>query len=195
MKKTDMKVNRVKLVLIAGMMTISGATLADRKFIDSDVDYAGQESYEYAKVIRVTPIYREIKTSTPVKDCWQEPVTRKQMVRHGSHSAGGTLAGGLIGGIIGHQFGKGSGRKLATAVGTIVGAQIGHDSTRGAHASSEQSYTSYESFCEVQNQVTYEEVLDSYRVTYRYKGKQYQTQMPYDPGKKIKLRVSVEPVI
>lgn len=194
MNKTKTNVNSVKMVLIAGMMTVSTVALADRESIEFDHQLEHQ-SFEYAKVIRVTPVYREIKTSTPVKDCWQEPVTRTQSVRHGSNSAGGTLAGGLIGGIIGHQFGKGRGKKLATAVGTIVGAQIGHDSTRGLHANSHDRYTAYERHCEVQNQVSYEEVLDSYRVIYRYKGNKYQTMMPYDPGKKIKLRVSVEPVI
>jgi uncharacterized protein YcfJ len=194
MKKTEKNTNWVTPILVAGMMTVSGAALADREFIESGAQHGEHDSFEYAQVIRVTPVYREIKTSVPVKDCWQEPVTRRQVVSHGSHSAGGTLAGGLIGGIIGHQFGNGSGRKLATAVGTIVGAQIGHDATRGSHASTDRSYTSYESVCEVQNQVSYEEVLDSYRVTYRYKGKRYQTQMPYDPGKQLRLRVSVEPV-
>ena len=127
MKKTKMNARRVAPVLMAGIMFVSGAALADRDFIKSDVRHAEHDSFEYAKVIQVTPVYREIKTTVPVKECWQEPVRREQVVRHGSHSAGGTLAGGLIGGIIGHQFGKGSGQKLATAVGTIVGAQIGHD--------------------------------------------------------------------
>lgn len=195
MKKTTTNVNRVKLFLMAGLLTVSTGALADRDYDKYEDDPATHKQYEYGKVIKVSPVYREIKVSTPVKECWQEPVTRPRSVRQGSHSAGGTLAGGLIGGIIGHQFGHGRGKKLATAVGTIVGAQLGHDAARGSHASSHGSYTAYESFCEVENQVSYEEVLDSYRVTYRYKGNKYQTTMPYHPGKKIKLRVSIEPVI
>lgn len=195
MKKTDTNLNRATLFLMAGLMTVSTGALADRDHIKYEDHPAKHKKFEYGKVVKVTPIYREVKVTTPVKECWQEPVTRTRSVRHGSHSAGGTLAGGLIGGIIGHQFGNGRGKKLATAVGTIVGAQLGHDAAKGSHASSHGSYTAYESFCEVENQVRYEEVLDSYRVTYRYKGNKYQTNMPYDPGKKIKLRVSIEPVI
>ena len=43
--------------------------------------------------------------------------------------------------------------------------------------------------------MSYEEVLDGYRVTYRYQGEQYQVEMPYHPGKRIKLRIQIVPVI
>lgn len=196
MKKTNPDFNRAALFLVAGLMTsISTAALADREHFKHESHSLKHNQIEYGKVIDVTPVYREVKVTTPVKECWQEPVTHTRPVRNGANSAGGTLAGGLIGGIIGHQFGNGRGKKLATAVGTIVGAQLGHDAAKGSHASSYGSYTAYESFCEVENRVSYVEELDSYRVTYRYKGNKYQTNLPYDPGKKIKLRVTVEPVI
>jgi uncharacterized protein YcfJ len=47
----------------------------------------------------------------------------------------------------------------------------------------------------VRHQVSYEEVLEGYQVTYRYQGERYQIKMPYDPGKRIKLRIQIEPVI
>jgi hypothetical protein len=31
-------------------------------------------------------------------------------------------------------------------------------------------------------------------VTYRYNGRDYRTQMPYEPGERIRVRVSVDPV-
>ncbi len=188
-----MKMNANKTTLLLVLLTVSFTVNADFKH-HNNFDKSG--FIAYAKVIDVTPVYREVKVSTPVKECWKEPVTHTRRTGHGSsHSAGGILAGGLIGGIIGHQFGKGRGNKVSTAVGTLIGAQIGHDASRGGHTSSQSIYTRYENFCEVQNQVSYEEILDGYKVTYRYKGKKYQTEMPYDPGKKIKLKISIEPVI
>lgn len=184
-----------KIVAMATLLAISPLASADKGKIRYSGHAPAHEEVGYAKVIDVTPVYKEVRHSTPVKECWQEPVTRSKRVRsHSGNTAGATLAGGIIGGIIGHQFGKGRGNKAATAVGTIIGAQVGHDSARGSHADSYTQYTAYEDFCEVKNHVTYEEVLDSYQVTYRYHGQEYSTSMPYKPGKKLKVRVSVEPL-
>ena len=183
------KANNVKssLLLLALTMGISGTTLADHKHHDRHSDKA------WGKVLQVTPIYREIRSSTPVEECWQQPVRHTRHVDH-NDVAGSTLAGGLLGGIIGHQIGKGNGRKIATAFGTIIGAQLGHDSARGAYGNSDHSYTTYDNVCETRHKVSYEQVLDGYRVRYSYRGEEYETVMDRNPGKKIKLRVSVEPV-
>ena len=190
-----MKVNTIKLILLAAVMTVSSTAFAGNKHRDKG-HHSNHKQFVYGKVINVTPVYREIRVTHPVKECWSEPVRHTNKTRRIKASAGNTLAGGLIGGIIGHQFGKGRGKKLATAVGTIIGAQLGHDADRGYYVrkASNDSYTRYEDHCETQNHVSYEEVVDSYNVSYRYKGSRYQTNMPYDPGKKIKLKISVEPV-
>ncbi len=193
MKQLPQKFKPKNFLLMMTLASMSPAALAHHDSSQGQYFSESDTHIEYGKVLKVTPVYREVKTTTPVKECWQEPVTRSKTVRHGSHSAGATLAGGLIGGIIGHQFGKGRGQKLSTAVGTLIGAQLGHDAVRDGHAS-QHTYTSYESFCEVENQVSYEEILDGYKVTYRYNGKKYKVDMPYDPGKRIKLKVSVDPV-
>lgn len=189
-----MKLSKTKFLILAGILAVSSSAFAGNKHKNKNYNerHSMHKQVVYGKVTNVSPVYREVRVSNPVKECWQEPVTHTK-VRHGSSSAGGTLAGGIIGGVIGHQFGKGRGKKLATAVGTIIGAQVGHDANRGTQASHTR-YTQYEEFCEVQQHVSYEEVVDSYNVTYRYKGNRYQTNMPYDPGKRIKLKVSVEPV-
>ena len=103
--------------------------------------------------------------------------------------------GGILGGIIGHQIGKGNGKKLATAMGTLIGAQIGHNAVNGHVESGQSSYTEYEERCDIRHQVSYEEVIDGYQVTYRYQGEHYQIEMPYNPGKRIKLRIQITPVI
>ena len=152
-----------------------------------------QDLYEYAKVVEVRPIYREVQVSKPVRECWEEPVyhTRNQHPK----SAEGMLVGGLLGGIVGHQFGKGRGNKVATAVGTIIGAQIGHDAVNGHAQQHGSTVVGYEEHCKTRHQASFEEVMDGYDVTYRYRGKLYHVEMPYDPGSRIKMRIQFAPVI
>ena len=149
--------------------------------------------YEYARVTHVQPIFREVEVSRPVRECWQEPVyhTRNQPQR----SAGGMLVGGLIGGFIGQQFGRGNTRKLATVAATLVGAQIGYDAVSRHSGPDSRVLVRYEEHCRTRHEVSYEEVIDGYDVTYEYRGNSYQVDMPYDPGNRIKMRIQFALVI
>ena len=186
-------------ILLTAMMSFSSLVNADA---DSKYDWkeerrdnAKHKQFVYGKVIEAKPVYDIITTRSPLKQCWQEPVTSTYRINRGGHnSAAGTLAGGLIGGIIGHQFGKGRGKQVATAMGTLVGAQIGHDSSDHGYAYSDNTSVSYRDVCEVTHEESYKKVLDGYQVTYRYKGNKYEARMPYDPGDKVKLKVSINPV-
>ena len=80
------------------------------------------------------------------------------------------------------------------AVGTLIGAQVGHQAVNG-DVQSQQTLAGYEEHCRTQHQVSYEEVLDGYDVTYEYRGRHYQLVMPYDPGKRIKMRIQFTPMI
>ena len=183
-----------RLIVLTAAVALSATAFADgkkhQKERHDERAYAGSQIYAYGKVLDVKPIYREIRVSTPRKECWDEPVKVSRPQRN--DRAAGTLVGALIGGAIGHQIGKGRGNKAATALGTVIGAQMGHDANRGYD--SYDSYTRYQEVCEVTERVNYQQVVDGYRVTYRYKGQQFRTRMPYDPGEKIKLKLSVEPV-
>lgn len=183
--------NTLKVMIAAALLVFAGAAAAGKK-ADKRHDYAPrQDLYEYAKVVDVQPLYREVRVSKPVRECWDEPVYH---TRHQHTTAGGMLAGGIIGGIIGNQFGSGRGNKVATAVGTLIGAQVGHRAVNG-DAQAEPELAGYEEHCKTRYQVDYEEVLDGYDVTYKYRGRHYQLVMPYDPGKRIKMRIQFSPVI
>lgn len=183
----------IKSTIAVTLLILSPALMADHKHSKQKKhNYQSQiQHYDYARVIRATPIYREIRVSNPVRECWDKPVTHTRNHK----SAGGMVAGGLIGGIVGHQIGKGRGKKLATAVGTILGAQIGHEAVNGHVKSDHGNYVEYEQHCDTRQQVSYEEVIDGYKVIYKYKGQRYNIEMPYDPGKRIKMRIQVSPVI
>ena len=183
-----------QLIVLAAAVALSSSVFAGGKKHDNG-RHGGRYSaengiYGYGKVLDVTPIYREVRVSTPRKECWDEPVRVSRP--HRNDRAAGTLVGALIGGALGHQIGKGRGNKAATALGTVIGAQMGHDANR--RPDSYDRYTRYKEVCEVTDQVNYQEVVEGYRVTYRYKGQRFHTRMPYDPGDKIKLKISVEPV-
>ena len=181
-----------KLTVTLGAILMVFATGAFAGHGSKQHSYGMQQGgYEYGRVIDTRPIYREVEVSSPVQECYEVPVYHTE--RH-HKSAGGMLAGGIIGGIIGHQIGGGSGKKFATAVGTLVGAQIGHDAVNGHRDHGSREVVGYRKHCETQYRVSYEQVIDGYDVTYKYRGKRYHVRMPYDPGERIKLRVEISPV-
>lgn len=192
-----MKTLHKNLLLGTLALALSTSALADRgKHKGWYKRHGDVERTVYAKVVKVRPIYREVRVVEPVRECWSEPVREVREIRYErGNRTGNTLAGAIIGGVIGHQIGKGRGRKLATAVGTVVGAQLGHDAAgSGGSRASRSVHTRVEEVCERSERVRYEEEIEGYRVTYRYQGEKHTIRMPYDPGKRIKLKLRVEPV-
>ncbi|MDJ0812553.1 MAG: glycine zipper 2TM domain-containing protein [Woeseiaceae bacterium] len=160
------------LALAATLLAISGT--------------ANAVTYDYAKVLSSQPVFRTVTVKTPVRECWQE--TEYYSTYERRRGAGGrALAGAVIGGVIGHQFGSGRGKDAATVAGSVIGAAIGHGPVRSVDVARpvERCATRYEH--------RREQRIDGYDVVYRYHGQTYSTRMPYDPGRKIKVRVDIRP--
>ena len=110
------------------------------------------------------------------------------------------ILGGLLGAVIGHQLdGRGSRRNGAIA-GAVIGTAIGHDVAERRNSDARDEYQRElravdAEHCEVRAVEHVEERVDGYRVTYRYNDRTYITQMPRDPGERIRIRVSVDPVM
>ncbi|CAG0938220.1 hypothetical protein GALLN_00166 [Gallionellaceae bacterium] len=147
-----------------------------------------------AKVISSSPIYERI--SEPTQECWNETVTTPGYTSGAApvedRSIGGAIVGGVVGGVVGNQVGKGSGNTVATAAGAIAGAIIGD---RVANPSSAQAQTSRmpqareERHCrQVEN---FRDVVRGYNVTYRYRGQDVTTRLPYQPGDTVRVGISV----
>lgn len=140
------------------------------------------ESLVRARVISSVPVYQTI--NQPRTECWTDTVAY-EVPRH-EHDGGGAVLGAIAGGLIGSTVGKGNGRVAAAAVGAATGAVIGDrlsDHRRyGVEAREVERCRSTDA---------YRRVLSGYDVRYRYQGQDYSTQLPYDPGRFIKLRVSV----
>lgn len=148
---------------------------------------------DYAEVVRTTPVVRTVHVSQPQRECWDEEVERPVPSAQ-SGSVGGTVLGGLVGAAVGHRLGRGHGsRGLATAAGTVVGAAVGNGLSRKAAA--EETYrVDNVRRCRVTQETHTEERIDGYDVTYRYRGETFTTRMPYDPGRQVRVRVSVAPI-
>jgi len=149
---------------------------------------AGKGFYDKAKVISVTPVYETVEVSRPERQCWKERVHRKGRGHGGSYTP--VIAGAIVGGVVGNQFGGGHGRDALTIVGALLGASVGNDL---ANQGRRRGHVRVERRCETVDRYAEEEVLAGYRVKYRYRGKVFTTRTDTHPGKRIRVRVGVEP--
>lgn len=136
-----------------------------------------------ARVLSSTPVYDEF--NEPRRECWTERTgyTRE----HRDRSYGGAVLGGIVGGVIGHQFGKGSGKDAATAAGAVVGAITG-DNIDNAGRSGYSRPVVEERCRTVDN---WSRRVVGYDVVYRYRGNEYTTFLPYEPGPTLRVNVNV----
>ena len=150
--------------------------------------------YDYAKVISSQPIVRYVTVKTPVRECWQD-TEYFTAYNHPPGVGRSTLAGAIIGGIIGHQFGSGHGKDAATVAGTLIGASVGAGAAhrRAGVGYGPVQYSQPVERCETRFSDHREKRIDGYNVVYHYHVQKYATKMPYDPGKKIKVRVDIRP--
>ncbi len=169
---------------------------------------AAAESYrDVAKVVSVQPLFRTVQVSSPVEQCWDEPVTVQERYAHhghGHHRRGrsytGPIVGGVVGGLIGNQFGGGDGRALLTVAGAVLGASIGNDVSHRSHRRynrhhnhATHTYTTTQRRCSTSHNVSQRQERDGYLVQYRYKGRLYDTRLDYDPGRTLDVDVQVIP--
>lgn len=169
------------LLLIAG--SLFSATLFAEHNPEQDFSHL-----DHATVIESTPVTRLVRVTEPRQHCWDEEITR---VERGRSDPGATIVGGLIGAAIGHHIGRHTG---ARGVGTVAGAVIGGSVAREASRQPNREYTDLNRRCETRDESYDEERVVGYRVVYRYNGETFETRMAKQPGKKIRVRVTVEPL-
>ena len=131
---------------------------------------------ETGKVISSVQLIQQV--SVPRQVCTQEQVAVQQ-----NKSGAGAAMGAIAGGVLGNQVGGGSGRAAATALGIFGGVILGNNiegtpppQTRNVQNCTTQNF--------LENRVT------GYNVTYEFNGKQYNVQLPRDPGPTIQLNVT-----
>jgi uncharacterized protein YcfJ len=135
-----------------------------------------QAQAEYGRVLSSTPVIQQV--AVPRQVCSQQ----QYMTPQPTTGAGGVM-GAIAGGALGSQIGGGSGRGVATVLGVLGGAVMGDRIEGGGNA---QLQT-------VQNcttQTYYENRAVSYNVIYEYAGRQYQENLPNDPGPSVQLQIT-----
>jgi len=139
------------------------------------------QAQEIGRVISSTPVIQQV--AVPRQVCTQQPMAVQQQP---GTSGGGAVIGGIVGGLAGNQIGGGGGRAAATALGVIGGALLGN-SIEGNQA---QAQTQVQNVQQCTTQTIYENRTMGYNVRYEYAGKEYNVQLPYDPGPTIRLQVT-----
>lgn len=99
-------------------------------------------------------------------------------------SAAGVVIGGVAGGLIGNTVGKGNGKTAATAVGAVAGALAGNAVANRANQPAQQK-------CQMVSDGS--QHVTGYNVTYQYAGKTATVRMSRDPGRTLRVGVSVLP--
>ena len=147
----------------------------------------GRDFTDYARVTEVQPQYESV--NTPRQDCYSEIVPETHYTPGGRNLAG-SLLGGVAGGLLGSRFGAGNGRVATAAVGAVAGAIVGNR-LAGHEPAREVTYEREVRRCRMVD--NWETRVTGYRVAYEYQGRSYSTMLPYDPGARLPVHVSVDP--
>ncbi|HET6432060.1 glycine zipper 2TM domain-containing protein [Dyella sp.] len=173
-----------KMLLPALALTLlAGAVHAQDRYAPPGPPGDDNTHYGWADVLRVDPNYGVTRTEVPRQECYDQPVVR----REGGNTTAGTVLGAIVGGVLGNTVGKGDGRKAATVAGAVAGGAVGHRAAGG------REYESSETRCREVSQISEQRRITSYDVEYRYRGEVYVSRLSYDPGERLRVRVSVEP--
>ena len=135
-----------------------------------------------ARVLSVTPQVEQF--NHPRQECQTSYVQEQQRQSRGY---GGSVIGGIAGGLLGNQVGRGNGRTVATAAAAITGAIVGDRLENNQPAVVERPVQ------DCRRVDHWESRSNGYAVTYEYQGRRYTTVMPYDPGDRLRLHVSLSP--
>ena len=137
-------------------------------------------SFGYAQVLRADEVVEIQRARATEERC--DGVEYRQS----GQATGGTVIGAIVGAALGNQVGDGNGRKAATVAGAVAGGVIGGNIARKRVEAESRGCR----LVEVEREAP---VVVGYDVEYMYKGEKYVSRLPYDPGNRLRIRVSVMP--
>jgi len=152
--------------------------------------HRGRHGRKWAEVVGVRPIYDRVRVQAPRQECHTETVTRHR----GRPRLGGTVIGATVGGAVGHGMGHDRrSRRRGTIFGAILGGVLGHEiGDRHARRRGRGDTREVER-CRTVDTVSWEKRVVGYDVDYKYRGRIYHTQMDEHPGRRIRVKVDVQP--
>ena len=142
--------------------------------------------YDHAKVIDSRPVYEVVRVSTPNRRCREIYTDQRTTPR----SYTGVVTGGIIGGVIGNQVVHGKYRDWGTVAGALLGGALGNDYSNRTQGSTTSKRVTER--CHDVERITERRELAGYEVTYRYHGREYVSMMDHDPGRRVRVAVSVD---
>lgn len=152
---------------------------------------AHRDRVEYARVTHVEPIYETTSYRAPREECWTEQVpVQDSSPRSYTAPIVGAIIGGALGNAMGHHS---SNQKVGAVVGAALGASVGRDISYRNGGGYRPTGYSDERVCRTVEDRAYQEEVVAYRVSYKYHGRHYTTELPYDPGERLPVNVNVEP--
>ncbi|HEX7324841.1 MAG TPA: glycine zipper 2TM domain-containing protein [Rhodanobacteraceae bacterium] len=143
---------------------------------------AANVHYGWAEVLRVDPVYGTV-APPPQQQCAPQTVTQTD-----DNHTGGTVIGAIAGAVLGSTLGHGRGRTATTVAGAIAGGAVGNR----VSAANDRSYTTQQTVCQPVAYAPQQQIV-AYDVEYRYRGNVYMSRLPYDPGERLRVSVSVAP--
>jgi len=187
-----MAIEVMKFHILIAAVLLTGPLLAQTPAAPAapQTPAAGEESahYGWAAVLRVDPVYDEQAATVSQQECYEEqiPVSDSEMP-DGKRSVA-TVIGAVVGSLLGNQVGKGNGRRAATVAGAVAGGSIGSEVGRD-----QPQYTT-QRHCRPTGATTPgPRHVIAYDVEYRYRGEVFTSRLAYDPGDRVRVRVSVTP--
>lgn len=178
------------LALVSALASVPAAAGGRHHWKDDRRGYGGEE---FARVIDVEPMVERIAVRVPVENCWRE-TQYDDGGRSVGANAGASVLGGLVGAVVGNQFGSGSGRKVGAVAGAVIGSAVGSQIAAGRGGRFREARAYDVERCGTSYETRYEERIASYRVSYEYAGRIQVTELPYDPGRRLRVAVDVRPI-
>ncbi len=175
---------QVAIKITLGFLSVFLATSVMAQDRRSQAGRDDSVHFAWADVLRVDPQFEYVPANR--EDCREERIEHRER----DNSAGGAVLGAIVGGALGNQVGKGDGRKAATIAGAVIGGAVGHNAGKG----DDRGYITTEVHCRRVADGGYEQQrIIGYDVEYRYRGEVYMARLNYDPGDRLRVRVSVTP--
>ena len=149
-----------------------------------------QTYVDTAHVRSVQPQYETVVV--PRQECTNQWINETRRVDD-RRNYGGVVLGGVAGAVVGNQLGHGNGRAATTAIGALVGAFAGDRVANRDRGDRYEQAPRQVQTCQTVNDV--QQRLSGYQVSYEYRGQQFVSMLPQDPGPRMQVRVSVDPVV
>lgn len=165
---------RIGFGLMPAMMIAGVATAQGAAYVDVPVQGRENVSYAYADVLRANPTYEAVQIVDLREECREEVLPRRE---RDDIRLSGSIAGGL----------SAMARRARLQEQREAAARESADSEAGDAGGSEPPR------CVMVEVPREERRISGYDVEYRYKGELYMSRMDYDPGNKLRVRVTVAP--